>query len=290
MRRVFLAAAILVLPACVPPEWGANAILHPHRRTDVGRPDIPHRPVVFDSGGVRLVGWLFPAASPRKGLIVYLHGIADNRRSGIGFAQRFTAQGYDVLAYDGRAHGESGGAFCTYGFHERHDVSRALDSLGVAEAVLFGSSLGGAVALQAAAGDTRVRGVIAQSAFADLREIVEERARGFGILFRSSDVAEAIRLAERKAAFRADEVSPRALGPRIHVPVLLLHGEKDRETSPAHARRIYDALAGPRRLVMVAGAGHNDVFGRPETWREVETWLASMPAPLTSGSAVPGAR
>src|SRR5687767_10910697 len=109
MRRAFLAAALLLLPACVPPEWGAGAILHPHRRTDVGVPGIPHRPVAFDSDGVRLVGWLFPAASPRKGLIVYLHGIADNRRSGIGIAQRFTPQGYDVLAYDARAHGESGG-------------------------------------------------------------------------------------------------------------------------------------------------------------------------------------
>jgi uncharacterized protein len=146
------------------------------------------------------------------------------------------------------------------------------------------------VALQAAAVDPRVRGVIAQSAFADLREIVEERARGFGILFRRSDVAEAICLAERKAAFRADEVSPRILASRIRVPVLLLHGEQDRETSVGHSRRIYDALAGPRRLLTLPGAGHNDVLGRPETWREVEAWLASMPAPLTSGSAVPGAR
>jgi pimeloyl-ACP methyl ester carboxylesterase len=202
--------------------------------------------------------------------------VADNRRSGVGIAERFTPQGYDVLAYDSRAHGQSGGEHCTYGFHERRDVSRALDAVGAAEAILFGSSMGGAVALQAAAVEPRIRGVIAQSAFADLGEVVRERARRFGPLVRASEVRAALRLAEQQASFRVDDVSPRTAAAAIRVPVLLVHGERDRETPADHSRRIYAALGGPRRLLVVPGAGHNDVLGRPEAWREIESWLASL--------------
>ena len=279
MRRFLAVAALAANAACMPAEWGANAVLHPHRRADVGRPSIPHREVVFQSDGLRIVGWLFPAAGARKGLIVYFHGVADNRRSAVGIAQRFTPQGYDVLAYDSRAHGESEGLYCTYGFHERRDVSRALDAVGATDAILFGSSMGAAVALQAAAPEPRVRGVIAQSSFADLRRVVEERARRFGPLVTRSQVGKALRLAEQKASFRVDEVSPRSLASAIRVPVLLVHGEKDRETAAEHSRQIYDALGGPRRLLVVPGAGHNDVLGRAEAWREIESWLAGLPPP-----------
>jgi pimeloyl-ACP methyl ester carboxylesterase len=277
MRRIIPFVLLATQMACLPPEWGANAILHPHRRTEVGRPHVPYRDIVFESDGVRLVGWLFPATGvARKGLMIYLHGIADNRASGVGIAQRFTPQGYDVLVYDSRAHGESGGDVCTYGFHERRDVSRALDAAGASQAILFGSSLGAAVALQAAAVEPRIRGVIAQSPFADLRTIVEERAKRFGPLATRGEIAAALRLAEQQAAFRVDDVSPLALAPRIRVPVLLIHGERDRETAPAHSRRIHDALGGPRQLLIVPGAGHNDVLGREEAWRAIDSWLAAL--------------
>ena len=122
--------ALLALVGCFPPEWGANAILHPHRRRVSVVPDLPFEDFVFASGGVTIRGWRFRSAAPRhRGLIVYLHGSADNRGSGLGFAHRFVPQGFDVVAYDSRAHGDSGGDACTYGFHEKKDLSRALDAV-----------------------------------------------------------------------------------------------------------------------------------------------------------------
>jgi pimeloyl-ACP methyl ester carboxylesterase len=140
---------------------------------------MPFDVVSFESGGERLEGWRFRAAGERQGLVLYLHGIADNRQSGIGVARRLVAQGYDVYAFDERAHGRSTGEACTYGYLERHDVSRALDALGAPRAILLGHSLGASVALQAAAVDPRVRGVVAASSFSDLPTIVRERARWF---------------------------------------------------------------------------------------------------------------
>ncbi len=263
---------------CLPAEWGAGAILYPHRRELRARPNLPFRDLSFTSGGVKLEGWFFPAKSgaARQGLLVYLHGIADNRSGAIGIAQRFTPRGWDVLAWDARAHGASGGTFCTYGFHERHDVKAALDAVGATDAVLFGSSLGAAIALQAAPLDTRVRGVIALSSFSTLRSVVEERARKMRPLVTQGDVAAALMLAERRAAFRVDEVSPLAAAAQIRVPVLLIHGLNDRDTLPAHSQGLDAALAGPHRLILVPGAGHNDALASEAVWGETVAWLAAL--------------
>jgi alpha-beta hydrolase superfamily lysophospholipase len=274
IRRLATAAALLSV-ACMPPEWGANGLLHPTRRRLVAATDLSHEDVAFRSDGLLLKGWLFRGNGARRGLIVHLHGVADNRSSGVGIAQRFVPKGYDVLTYDGRAHGESEGEDCTYGFYEKRDLSRALDAVRAEEAVLFGSSLGAAVALQAAAEDPRVRGVIAQSPFSDLETIARERAPWVAT---SAEIAEAFAIAERKGHFRIAEVSPRLAASRIHVPVLLIHGEKDRETPAAHSQRIYDALREPRRLIIVPGADHNDVLRGEEVWREIEAWLAALPS------------
>ena len=233
------------------------------RRPVVLQPRQPHRDVAFRSDGLQLKGWLFPAAGPRRGLVVYLHGISDNRQSGIGVAARLAPAGYDVLAYDARAHGESEGESCTYGFHEKRDLSRALDAVGAESAILFGSSLGAAVALQAAAVEPRVRGVVAQSPFSDLRSIVDDRARF--IAASRSYVDASLALAESRGGFRAAEVSPRAAAARLAVPVLLLHGADDWRTPPAHSRRIDAALTAPHRFVLLRGAGHNDVLRNART-------------------------
>jgi pimeloyl-ACP methyl ester carboxylesterase len=275
-RRVSIACSIIALLAlggCFPPEWGANAILHPYRRRPTAVPDFAYEDLVFASEGVTLRGWVFRGSSPRRGTIVYLHGSADNRQSGLGFARRFVAQGFDVAAYDSRAHGDSGGDACTYGFHEKKDLSRALDALGADSVVLFGTSLGGAVALQAAAEEPRVIGVIAQSSFSDLETIVHERAPFFA---RAAEVREALAIAEERGAFRVAEVSPRLAATRIDVPVLLIHGERDRETSASHSRAIFAALAGPRELFIVPRAGHNDTLADARTWEKIDAWLAAV--------------
>jgi pimeloyl-ACP methyl ester carboxylesterase len=156
------------------------------------------------------------------------------------------------------------------------DLSRALDAVGATEAILFGTSLGGAVALQAAADDPRVAGVVAQSAFADLETIVRERAP---FIATASEVREALAIAEQRGRFKVAEVSPRAAAARIRVPVLLIHGERDRATRPSHSRAIFAALAAPKELVIVPGAGHDDTLARAETWARIDAWLARIAPP-----------
>ena len=121
--------------------------------------------------GVKLAAWLLPRAGAPA--VILLHGYpaekADLLPIAAALAPRFT-----VLLLDQRYFGGSGGRATTLGLRERRDLSRAIDFLaarGFNQVGVFGLSLGGAVALLAAADDARIRAVAAYAPFADLRAL-----------------------------------------------------------------------------------------------------------------------
>jgi len=251
------------------PSLGAGALLHPLRRHVDALPPDGCSETAFSGAGINLAGWKCRGTGEHRGTLIYLHGVADNRVSSVATIQRFRPLGFDVIAYDSRAHGDSGGDICTYGFFEKQDLRHVMDTVKVGPIVLIGGSLGAAVAIQSAAEDSRVSAVVAAETFSDLRTVATERAPFF---FTRGTVAQAFRLAEQQGHFDVDAVSPMAAATKIAVPVLLIHGEADRETPPDHSRRVFAALHGPKRLVMVPGAQHNDSL-RPEIWDQIERWV-----------------
>jgi pimeloyl-ACP methyl ester carboxylesterase len=269
---IAIAVALLSALAVVAtqlPSAGAGGLLHPARRRVVGSPPSTCQDTTFGGDGLTLKGWQCRASTARRGTIVYLHGVADNRTSGAGIVQRFGARGFDVVAYDSRAHGESDGDVCTYGFFEKNDLHHVLDRVGPGPIVLIGTSLGAAVALQEAARDSRVTAVVAAETFSDLRTVATERAP---FVFTSGIIARAFQIAEQQGHFRVDEVSPAMAAAEIKIPVLLIHGAADTDTPPEHSQRVLAALVGPKRLILVSGAGHNESL-RGEVWNEVERWI-----------------
>jgi pimeloyl-ACP methyl ester carboxylesterase len=273
-RAWLLVPALLlaaIAAACTQlPVIGARGLLHPaRRRVATSRPPPCANVTFVGAGGVALEGWRCEPAGSRRGAIVYLHGSADNRGSAAGAIARFVPRGFEVIAYDSRAHGASGGTACTYGFFEKEDLRRVLDTIGPGPIVLIGASLGAAVALQEAADDRRVSAIVAAETFSDLRTVATERAPFF---FTRRTIERAFALAQAEGHFDVDAVSPVAAAARITSPVLLIHGAKDRETPPDHSRRVYNALRGPKRLILVPGAPHNGSL-RPEVWQEIETWV-----------------
>lgn len=282
---------ILVAAACSQlPKIGAGGLLHPGRRTlNVARP-AACQDADFAGAGVTLRGWRCGPQAPGRGTIIYLHGIADNRSSARGVIERFTPRGVQVIAYDSRAHGQSGGDACTYGVLERRDLQKVIDAIGDRRVVVIGTSLGAAVALQAAAEDPRISAVVAAETFSDLRTVATERAP---FVFTRGSIARALTLAEQQGGFRVDAASPLAAAPQIKAAVLLIHGEQDRETPPAHSQRVFEALRGRRRFILVPGAGHNQSLGRPGVWADIDRWidsaLGTLP-PSSRSSGTPSAR
>ena len=251
------------------PAVGAGALLFPSRHVTMRQRPAACEDRTFSGTDVRLKGWQCKTSvMPARGTIVFLHGVADNRGSAVGIIETFNPLGFDVVAYDSRAHGESEGDRCTYGYYEKRDLQLVLDQVGATNVVLIGHSLGAAIALQTAAIEPRVRAVVAISTFSDLRTIATERAS----YLPAWSLGPAFARAEQDGRFIVDEVSPEKAAARITVPVLLMHGARDRDTLPAHSQRVFDALHSPKQLVMVPDAAHNDVLNGA-TLATIQAWL-----------------
>ena len=282
MRTIRLAATSITIVAVVAflsaeassraPAIAANGLLHPMRRVFHGETPENCDVTAFQGAGVVLKGWRCAGGERPRGTLIYLHGVADNRGSGSSIIQRYVAKGFDVIAYDSRAHGESEGSICTYGYFEKQDLLQVINLVEHRPIVLMGTSLGAAVAIQAAEGDPRIAGVVAAETFSDLRTIAMERA-----WFLTDDIiGRAFRVAEQSGNFEVDAVSPERAAEAIRVPVLLVHGAADRDTVPAHSQRVMSALAGPKRLILVEGAAHNESLRQEKVWAEIDNWIEQV--------------
>lgn len=255
------------------PSWAAAGLLHPARHVAAGPAPPGCRDETFTGEDVTLRGWRCEPAGPLRGTLIYLHGVADNHGSASGAIERLRSRNLEIIAYDSRAHGASEGLACTYGYFEKADLRRVIDALAPGPVVLLGVSLGAAVALQEAAADDRITGVVAVDTFADLRTVATHRAPRY---LTHALIQRAFEEAERAGHFRVDAVSPVEAARRIRVPVLLIHGAADRETPPDGSRLVFEALAGPRQLLLIPGAGHTRSLQSDRAWHVIDGWLERM--------------
>ena len=135
------------------------------------------------SDGVTLRGWYFPVAGDRAAILV--HGrngnrIGGERRTFEHIADFLIADGYSVLMFDLRGHGESDGDRYTLGLYERRDIAAAIEYVtarGVREEriALIGVSMGAGSVLQSLTLHPNVGAVIADSSYTDARQVVGEK-------------------------------------------------------------------------------------------------------------------
>ena len=92
-------------------------------------------PVQFTAtDGTTLSGWWMPAQHPRgrgyravgQDTVLICHGLASNKSNQLILSRGFVPYGYNVLIFDFRAHGESGGQLTSFGDVERRDVLGAV--------------------------------------------------------------------------------------------------------------------------------------------------------------------
>ncbi len=115
--------------------------------------------------GVNLSGWYVP--SKNRAAVILLHGYGGDRTWMLDQIRILGRRGYGALAYDLRAHGESGGALRTFGWLDAEDVKSALAFLQTRKEVdparigILGFSIGGQVAIRATAENNAIRAVVA---------------------------------------------------------------------------------------------------------------------------------
>jgi len=140
--------------------------------------------------------------------------------------------GFNVLAVDLRAHGESQGRYSTAGFLERYDLSQVIDQIKLDRAeqtrriVLFGVSLGAAAVAGVASMRDDLAAVILDSPYASFSGAVLSHADRLGVPGRTFQRA-ALWLAQRLAGVRFDEVRPVDSIPKIKCPLWLVQSMND---------------------------------------------------------------
>ncbi len=196
--------------------------------------------------------------------IILVHGIGSNKESYLGYSRILADSGYNVIVYDQRAHGKSDGQYCTFGFYEKQDLSKFVDIAKIkypdVPVGVQGSSLGGAVALQALEFDERIKFGIIESTFNTLENVVVEYGRGY-FKFRSRWLAQRILTkAAAIAKFRPFEIKPVESCKKIEQPVLMIHGDIDEKIPIAFNQENFKALLSKdKEFWIVRGAGHQNV-------------------------------
>ena len=115
--------------------------------------------------GSELAAWWIPARNDAA--VIVLPGSGSTRDDVLDHAALLADAGYGALLVDLRGHGDSDGRLMDLGWGAEHDVSDMvtwLESNGVTHVGLFGLSMGGEIALTAAARDPRIGAVVAEGA------------------------------------------------------------------------------------------------------------------------------
>ena len=220
---------------------------------------------VLIDDGIALNGYMvFTPVNEVKGTILFLHGIGGVKEGFLAWSAFLAKQGFNSFLFDARAHGQSGDNFCTYGAREKYDVVKVIDYLeenyGVQHFGIWGSSMGGAVALQALEIEPRLKFGVIESSFANFRQIVYDYQRritkiGFPWLM---DLA--LVQAGRLAKFDPDAVVPVNAAKKVTQPVFMAHGEVDERIKVAYSQEIFENLASiQKELVIVKQAGHYEL-------------------------------
>jgi uncharacterized protein len=240
-------------------------------RTLVPPPASLHLPVervqFRAADGINLVGWSIPAKPVSPWWLLICHGNAGNL-SELGRPSHYAGLsrlGLNLLAFDYRGYGESGGEPTEAGLYRDADAAyrylREDLAVPAERIIIFGHSLGSAVAIDLA---SRVpsAGLIAEGAFTSVLDRGQELYPYIPVRW-----------------IAVSRFSSLEKIQRVTVPKLFLHAVRDEVIPLAHGRRLYQAAYDPKTFVELQG-GHGDAFEADSAryFGAIATFLSKLPA------------
>jgi fermentation-respiration switch protein FrsA (DUF1100 family) len=197
--------------------------------------------------GLTLVGWYLPPATgaARAPTVLVLNGNGGNRAHRAPLAAALARAGVGVLLFDYRGYGGNPGQPTEAGLLADARAARAYllgrPDVAADRLVYLGESLGAAVAL-ALVVEQPPAALVLRSPFTSLVAMARRSYPFLPVEWLVWDRYPSL-----------DRVT------RLTVPVLVVAGDADGVIPVAQSRAVYDAAPPPKRLVIVAGADHNDV-------------------------------
>jgi uncharacterized protein len=229
--------------------------------------------------GYELHGFYFPQVNSKKTVII-CHGITHTIYGSVKYMEMFMKRGFNVLIYDHRNHGESGGKNTTFGYYEKYDLRSCTDwvfercgndcTVGV-----HGESMGAAIALQNIAIDPRVSFCVADCSFSDLTKLFEYR---FQVEYKlpSFRALQITRLFTRlRTGMILKDISPIRDVANLETPIFFIHGSEDLYIPTQMSIDMYNSKKGTRKLYLAPNARHAEsiVMNSEEYDRLLEEFL-----------------
>ena len=264
------ASSKMLSPPRLRRSWTPEGLGHKYEEASVRAKD-----------GVLLKGWFIDKGS--RATVLAIHGYTASKweeeymKPVIDLLAR---NGFNVAAFDFRAHGDSGGGMTTLGVKEVEDYKEIISWLKSSKASkaekvgVIGYSMGGAVTIMLAASDERVNAAIADSPYINIltsgrRWIM--RLRGF--LRTSLLIAYPliVRFTASKAGIRVDDLIMYKYAKRIRIPFMIIAGIKDDLVPLNEVRDFFDKLKdnNPEATLWVTESGHvQSIKDHPKEYEE----------------------
>lgn len=200
-------------------------------------------------------------------VLLYLHGNGSNLGDLPHRLQQFNRWGYGVLAIDYRGYGQSTGPFPNEQrvYEDAASAWRYLTKqrgIPAERIVLYGRSIGGAIAIHLAMTQTDVAGVILESTFTSMQAMVSH--------YLPLPILPVAQLLTQRFDSLAKVRS-------LCVPILFMHGTADRVVPAAMSQHLYEAArAEHKTLIWIDNAGHSNLptVGGERYNQAVRTFMA----------------
>lgn len=234
--------------------------------------------VYIMSDSLRLHGKLFKNPGTKYALVC--HGYTSKAKHMAGFVNKFHSLGYNVLAVDARAHGDSEGTKIGMGWVERFDVIEWIKYIislePDAQIILHGVSMGASTVLMASGEELpkNVKAIIADCGYTSEWDEFRQEADvlhipWFPVLNASSAISKVRDGYDFKQASAVEQVK------KSHIPTLFIHGSKDELVPYGMLNELYSAANCEKEILTIQGAGHalSSSVASELYWNTVETFL-----------------
>lgn len=249
--------------------YTAKKVLHPvsKRKALYLWPDeykMPYDNVYFTTEDkVNIKGWFIPYDGAEK-TIILMHGWGMNRSDILKNTYFLHDLGFNLLYFDFRALGESGGKVSSIGYLETRDVRAAIKYLketrpeSCKKIGLYGLSMGAMVAICEGASNPQISCVAAEASYYSFRRVVSRWAWIHHKVPSFPIIPIVLHYIRRDLHVNPERYSPKYnIGKIAPRPVLIIHGRYDSIVPAAQAKLLFKRAGDPKEIWLVPGAKHN---------------------------------